>query len=262
MLIICRKSDKIKREIGFGKRIQVVIDIHSHILPGIDDGSKDMEETIKMLSMATEEGIQAIVATPHYEAGLDLGYYKSCQDAYQYVIKYIEQNNIPIKLCLGNEIYYSESIIDKLHEKKVHTINGTRYVLVEFPIYADYMYIERALHNLQYAGFWPIIAHVERYEALRDIKRVETLADMNVCIQMNVGAIMSKKDRKTRKFCLKLLKNGLVDFVATDSHNSHSRKPAVQLCFAYLDKKVGESYRRLISEINPVKMIKGEKIRG
>lgn len=253
---------KLIDKLDLKRGLKLIIDIHSHILPGIDDGSKNMEETAKILSMAVEEGIQGIVATSHYEAGFDAEWYKKYQDAYRCVDDYIKQHNLQIELYTGNEIYYSESVIDALQNEEACTINGTRYVLVEFPIYADYMYIERALHNLQNAGYWPIIAHVERYETLRDIKRIELLVDMGVCIQVNANSIMNKKNRATRRFCRKLIKNRTVDFIATDTHDSKYRKPVVQLCLAYLDKKVGESYRSLISEENPEKVIKGEKIRG
>lgn len=238
----------------------MVIDIHSHILPGIDDGSKNMEETEKMLSIAVKEGIHGIVATPHYEAGLNKAWREKFMKAYSNVISYINENDIPLQLYAGNEIYYSESIIEELQKGNIHTINGTRYILVEFPMYADYMYIERALRNLQNAGFWPIIAHVERYESLRSVKRVKSLADMNVCIQVNASSITSKNKLSTRWFCLGLMRKKLVHLLATDAHSSRHRKPEIQQCFEHLDKKLGKSYRRLISEINPEKIIKGEKI--
>ena len=238
----------------------MVIDIHSHILPGIDDGSKNMKETLEMLSMAEKEGIQGMVATSHYEAGLGIEWSRQYRKAYDDVLENIRKHHIQLQLYVGNEIYYSESIIEALQKEEVHTVNETRYVLIEFPVYADYMYIERALRNIQYAGYWPILAHVERYESLRDLKCVETLADMNICIQMNADSVIRKKDLSTRRFCRKVLKNHLVDVLATDTHGSRHRKPEIQTCFSYIDKKLGKSYRYLISEKNPQKIIKGEKI--
>lgn len=237
-----------------------MIDIHNHILPGVDDGSKNMAETMEMLSLAIDEGIKGIVATPHYEAGLDEGQHEKCMRAYQRVADYIEEKNIPFSLYMGNEIYYSESVIEELQKGLINTMNGTRYVLVEFPIYADYMYIERSLHNLQYAGYWPIIAHVERYESLRSVERIQSLVDMNVYIQINQNSVINKKRWQVRRFCLQLMRKKLVHFLATDAHGSKHRKPEVEKCFEYLDKKIGESYRRLISEDNPKKVIEGEKI--
>lgn len=243
------------------ERMRVVIDIHSHILPGLDDGSKNIEETIKMLSVAVKEGIHGIVATPHYEAGHDEKWREKYKEAYQTVARYIETHNIPVQLYEGNEIFYSESIIEELQKGNIRTINGTRYILVEFPIYADYMYIERALHNLQYAGYLPIIAHVERYDSLRSVKSVKALKDMGAYIQINANSVTAKTKWSTRSFCLRLMRKKLVHFVATDAHGSNHRKPEIKACFEYLDKKLGRSYRRLVSVRNPEKVIEGVKIR-
>lgn len=239
----------------------MIIDIHSHILPGVDDGAKDMRETERMLSRALRQGISGIIATPHYDAGGVEKKYIKCRNSYEKVRKYIKECELPIELYLGNEIFYSESIIEELEKGYIHTMNGTRYVLVEFPLYADYDYIERALRNIQYAGYWPILAHVERYEALRKIERVRTLVDMGIYIQVNQGSLTNKKRFRTRSFCLKLMKQGLVHLLATDSHDSKQRRPEFKECFEYIDKKVGKSYRVLISEENPEKIIEGEKIR-
>lgn len=239
----------------------MIIDIHSHILPKVDDGAKDMRETERMLSRAVRQGIRAIIATPHYDAGAGKEKYIKCRNSYEKVRKHIEECELPIKLYLGNEIFYSESIIDELQQGYIHTMNETRYVLVEFPLYVDYDYIERALRNIQNAGYWPILAHAERYESLRNIEKIRTLVEMGIYIQINQGSLINKKRFLVRSFCLKLMKAGLVHLLATDCHDSKQRRPEFKECFEYLDKKIGKSYRVLISEENPEKIIEGEKIR-
>lgn len=239
----------------------MIIDVHSHILPGVDDGAKNMRETEKMLLQAARQGIKAIVATPHYDAGGGERKYIKCQNSFEETQKHIEECDLPIKLYLGNEIYYSESIIEELQKGYIHTMNGTKYILVEFPLYADFDYIERALRNLQYAGYWPIVAHIERYESLRKVEKVRALVEMGICIQVNQRSLLNKKRLLIRLFCLKLMKERLVHLLATDSHDSKLRKPEFKECFEYLDKKIGKSYRVLISEENPEKIIEGVKIR-
>lgn len=238
----------------------MIIDIHSHILPGVDDGAKNMDETIRMLDIAMSEGIEGIVVTPHFETGKDAQWRLKFKKAYQQVTQYILENWLPIKLYGGNEIYYSDSVTEELQSKHVCTINKSKYILVEFPMYADFLYVERALRNLQYAGYWPIIAHVERYESLRDIEYIRKLKNMDVCIQINADSIVDKERRKTRSFCKKLISNRLVDVIATDMHDSKHRKPELRSSFEWIDKKMGESYRKLISEENPEKIVKGMKI--
>jgi len=153
----------------------VVVDIHSHILPGIDDGAKNMQETIEMIDIAVEEGIDVIIATPHYEIGIDPEFLKKYQEVYNDVLQYIESHEIPLQLYQGNEIYYSESIPELLQSGNIHTMNGSRYVLVEFLPSVEYSSMERAFRKLLYAGYWPILAHTERYMALQKINQWQVL---------------------------------------------------------------------------------------
>lgn len=240
----------------------MIIDLHCHILPNVDDGAENIEETIEMLSMAIEEGISGIIATSHAEAEVGPKQSERYIKAYRKVLQYIEANDIPIQLYYGNELYYSEGIISALKNGEAHTLNGTRYVLVEFPIYESYYYIERGIRNLQNVGCWPIIAHVERYQALQSEERIRQLIDLGAYIQVNASSILGKAGITTRMFCTKLLRKGLVHVVATDAHGSRHRRPEIKDCLKLVDRIAGENYRRTISEENPEKIIKGERICG
>ncbi len=240
----------------------MIIDVHSHILPGIDDGAKDMEETIEMLNMAVEEGIEAIIATPHCEVGMGHEHAHKCREAYDTVSNYIETHKIPLQLYMGNEIYYSESIPELLQSGEMGTMNDTRYILVEFPMHIGYQMAERALVNLLYAGYWPIIAHVERYSALRNWKKIYELVRIGVYIQVNAGSIIGKEGWLTRRFCKQLMRRKLVHVIGTDAHGSRHRCPMMKMCFEYIDKRYGRNYRKQMSEKNPLRILKGEKISG
>ena len=240
----------------------MVVDIHSHILPYIDDGAKDMQQTIAMIDMAVEEGIDAIIATPHYEIGIEPEVLTKYQEVYDSVLQYIESQEIPLQLYQGNEIYYSESVPEILQSGDIHTMNGSRYILVEFSPGIEYSSMERAFSRLLYAGYWPILAHTERYMALRKVNRVEELIRMGVHIQINTNAITGKEGWQTKRYCHQLLKNRLVHAIGTDAHSSRHRRPQMKECLAQLDKKYGKAYRRRISEENPQSILKGEKISG
>lgn len=250
----------VRKVIRRGK--SVVVDIHSHILAGIDDGAKNLKETIKMIDIAIEEGIDAIIATPHYEIGIEPEVLTKYQEVYDSVLQYIESQEIPLQLYQGNEIYYSESIPELLQKGDIHTMNGTRYILVEFSPVVEFSSMERALSKLLYAGYWPILAHTERYMALRKIDRVEELIRMGAYIQLNTSAIIGKEGWQTKRYCHQLLKKRLVHAIGTDAHSSHHRRPQMVECLAWLDKKYGTSYRKEISEDNPQSILKGEKISG
>ncbi len=240
----------------------MIIDLHCHILPNIDDGAENMEETIEMLSMAIDEGISGMVATSHAEAEVGPKQSKRYLEAYREVLQYIESNNIPMKLFYGNELYYSEGIMSALRNGEAHTLNGTRYVLVEFPIYESFYYIERGIRNLQNIGCWPIIAHVERYQALQSEEKIRQLIELGAYIQVNANSILGKAGITTRMYCTKLLRKGLVHVVSTDAHGSRHRRPEIKDCLKLVDRIAGENYRRTISEENPEKIIKGERICG
>lgn len=240
----------------------MIIDIHNHILPGVDDGAKDMEETKEMIKIAVEEGIGAIVATPHYEVGMGAEILAKYQRAYSEVSDYIEKHQIPLELYQGNEIFYSESITETLQENGVYGINGTRYVLVEFSIDTGYHTIERALNNLLYAGYRPILAHTERYIELHNLKKIAELVRLGTRVQINANSVLGKEGWRMKRFCLQLMKNHLVHVVGTDAHGSSRRRPVIKECAEYIEKKLGRSYCKLICEKNPQKILEGEKISG
>lgn len=243
-------------------RCIVIIDLHCHILPRIDDGPENMKETIEMLVLAKEEGIRGIVATSHAEAELGPKQAEKYLEQYRNVYSYLKENEIPIELYYGNELYYSEGITSALQKGEAHTINGTHYILVEFPVYESYQYIERGLRNLLNIGCWPILAHVERYPSLASVEKIKQLVELGVCIQMNSASMMGKTGWKLKAFCNKLIKMGLVHVIATDAHGSRHRRPEIKECLKRIDKISSETYRRIISEENPEKILKGERICG
>lgn len=239
-----------------------MIDIHCHILPGIDDGSSNMEETKKMLSLAMQEGIQAIVATPHWEAGMEEEWLKEYQQSFQAVQAYIEEEKLPIILYTGNEILHSETIHLYLVQNRLNSMNNTRYLLVEFPFHVSFSYIQRAVLNLSYHGYWPILAHAERYESLRDIRKIAELVDMGAYIQVNTSSVSGEHGWMMKRFCFQLMKLDLLHFVATDAHGSTKRPPKAKKARSMMEKKMGTEYTLRITEENPQKMIKGVRIGG
>ena len=135
----------------------MIFDMHCHILPSVDDGSASMEQTEEMLRMADAEGIDVIVATPHFHCG------GRCVDVEKLKSRYAEVRDMwkaygaDKELLLGNELFYSDGIVDALQNGMALTLHGTRYVLVEFPTYADFSYILRGVQRLRYAGYRPIL---------------------------------------------------------------------------------------------------------
>lgn len=240
----------------------VIFDIHCHILPGVDDGARNELSMERMLRIADSEGIDVIVATPHFAYGREIEKLEDIKSKYESVRQLWKERGPQKELYLGNELFYSDGLVDSLEAGVALTMNGTRYILVEFPVAAEYSYVESAIRKLQYAGYIPIIAHVERYAKLQDAKRIQSLVDMGAYMQVNVSVILGKHGFMAKYFVMKLLKLGLVHFVGTDAHSSRERKPEMKQCVQYLEKKLGVSKAHQILKKNPKKMLRGERLNG
>lgn len=238
----------------------MVIDVHCHILPNIDDGAKDEKTTKNMLKIAFEEGIDAMVATPHFVRETDESGRRERQRKFEQVRQWWKELNPQGELYLGNELYYREGITEALEQGYAMTMNGTKYVLVEFPEYESFSYIQQATRNLLYAGYIPIIAHVERYGQMRKKALVQELVDTGAYIQVNASAFLGKYGFRMKHYVIGLAKSGCVHFVATDAHDYRHRRPELRECRQYLEKKIGIGMTRKILEKNPAKMLKGEEL--
>ena len=150
------------------------IDMHCHILPNVDDGSKDIEETRKMLQTAFDEGIRYMIATPHYHPHRGHASLKSLNEVIKQVRE--EAKKIDEKLCiyLGAEVFFGQDISEKLAAGEIATMNGKAVVLLEFSPMDHFDYICQGIQQIQMAGYEVIVAHVERYQCLlEDIGKAE-----------------------------------------------------------------------------------------
>lgn len=236
-----------------------MVDMHCHFLPGVDDGSSDMEQTIAMLQIAAEEGIEAIIATPHYKNSHHCASPETLQKKIATVEEEAHRQGILISLYLGNEIFYFNEIVEKLDSEEIFTLNNTDRVLIEFSPSDDYTHIRNSLDSVAIAGYVPILAHVERYACmLQDYKRVDELKHMGVEIQINVASVGGSTGWKTKRFCYELIKNQWVDYVGTDAHDDVKRVPNFQKCYRVLSKKFDPSYVEKIFYRNALEIINAE----
>lgn len=221
-----------------------MIDIHSHILPCLDDGAQSVEQSLRMFRIAANEGITEIIATPHCYGHKKSATPQRIQESVVQMQKELQQENIRIRLYVGNEIYYRYGVEEELEKGNIYTLAGSRYVLVEFHPGEDYPYILRGLNNLSCYGYSPILAHVERYENLFAKKgRVEELKNTGVQMQINASSIVAKGFGNTyRSRAFSLIKSQIADYVATDAHSDRHRAPFMQACETLLQKKVGHEY--------------------
>lgn len=219
------------------------IDIHSHILPGMDDGSRSMGQTLRMLEIAVAEGTTTMIATPHNMPGKGCPPGSVVRRKVEELRRTTEQEGIPIEIIAGTEYYYREDVLDILESGDAVTMGNSDCVLVEFEPLAEKAYIRNALRNILGLGYTPVIAHVERYVKLMgDIAVLEDCRKMGILIQVNAASVTGDNGRQAKKDTKTLLKKELVDFVATDAHSDGRRAPYIKKCADILYKKYDAEY--------------------
>ncbi len=233
-----------------------MVDMHCHILPGIDDGADHMDRTIKMLEIAESEGIEFIIATPHYKAFRRSASPETILKLTERVQRISDEEGFAISIFPGNEIYYFEGVDRLLEKGHVLSLNQTNRALVEFSPTDTFQYIRNGLDSIANAGYVPVLAHVERYEALvRNSAYVEELRQMDTEIQINADSVTGRLGHEVQRFLLHLLDEQLVDYVGTDAHNTDSRAPAFQNCYQQLSRRLDGAYLEDIFYNNAMALI-------
>lgn len=237
------------------------IDIHSHILPQIDDGAENFDVSMKMLRTAYEDGIRAIIATPHYKPGRRHAGPEKIRFLTEKLCREAEKEGMEMKLYPGNEFYYHEEIFPELEKDRACAMAGSSYLLLEFGPMERFEYIRSGLYEALAHGWRPILAHAERYQTiLGKPEKAEELIRLGSYIQVNAGSILGRTGMGARQFTRKLLKERLVHFVATDAHDEKKRKPVLSDCAKYISRKYGEAYGKRLFEHNPAGLIQNEYI--
>lgn len=231
-------------------------DIHTHILPGVDDGAFDMEETRLMLQAAYQEGIRTIVATPHYIQGRkNAGTDKICA-AFQQVQELMKEQYPDMILLLGNEVYYRDSTVEALKEKQAFSLGGTSYVLVEFKVTVSFDYLFQAVRTLTSAGYRPVIAHMERYECLyRKEELVRQLIEAGAYLQINAESLLGGRFNRRSNFCIRLFAEGLAHFLGSDCHSVQERRPIMKQAVEVLERKIPAVKLEEVTRGNPQRML-------
>ena len=196
-------------------------DIHCHILNGIDDGSKTIEESIEILREACNNGITDIVLTPHYIKNSSYSCNNKKKNRLLNILKEeASNNNIDINLYLGNEIMIDEDIIELIKKGEASTINDTKYVLIEFPMHSLNNNIEDILFLMIRNGYVPIIAHPERYSYVqKNIELVDNYIELGAILQGNYQSLFGMYGKDAKKTLIKLLKDNKISLLASDIHH-------------------------------------------
>ena len=235
-----------------------MIDFHSHILPGIDDGSRNLEQSISMVNEAKEVGFTKIISTSHYMEN----YYECDVEKRKQLIKQLQGEVQDIELYLGNEIYITNNIIEVLKNGKASSINNTRYVLFEFPLITTKpMNDKEIIYRLVENGYIPIIAHPERYPFIQENPEyLFELEDMGALFQANYGSIIGMYGLKAKRTLKILLRNNLISFFGSDVHRPEQVYNKIPKIIKKLKKIISDEEFEEFTEINPQKVLNNEEI--
>ena len=215
----------------------MLVDIHCHILPGVDDGAPDMETSRAMIRDAYEQGVRYIIATPHYRPEMFEPSMKKVIRVYHELRDYAEE--VGIGLRLGCEYYRNEQMIRHLDKKLRPTMLGSRYVLTEFSTNDSFVTVRNYIYELITKGYRPIVAHVERYFCCQEPERIQKLKKLGAQIQINADSVLGYEGHT------------IVDFIGSDAHNLEGRKMNLGKCATYVRKKMGQDYAEEIFVDNP-----------
>lgn len=238
-----------------------ITDIHCHVLPGIDDGARTEEESLQMLKMAYGQGIRRVFATSHgsfmFPSGQPDIILQKCRALETRARMEIDPE---IRVYPGQEILFSDSVPKRLEKGELLSLAGSPYVLLEFFPAASFATIYRAVRECSLLAFYPILAHIERYEALREEGRIGELTEAGAYMQMNYRIIGGKWYEPSVRWCRNLLKREGVHFLGTDMHNTGTRAPDIKNAMKWLEKNLDETYLARLCRENAESVLNGVRI--
>lgn len=234
-----------------------MIDLHTHILPGVDDGADDLETALAMGRFAQEEGITAVAATPHFHAVLHWGQVKAKVRELQ---SHFAQAQIGVELVAGAELLLDPSLLD-LASPEIPTYGDQgKYCLLELPMHQVPLYTDEVLFHFQAQGLTPIIAHPERYSpVIQDPNTILTWLERGCLVQLNAGSLLGRFGSHVQAVAEILLTHNMVQVVASDAHGFNRRRLNLPLAYPRLVELVGEEQARELVDSNPRFILAGRE---
>lgn len=240
-----------------------MIDIHCHILPGVDDGARTMEDSIEMARAAAAQGIHTIVATPHHRNNQFNNFRTDIITQVEDLNHVLVEENVPVKILPGQETRIYGSLSEGLASKEILPVNQlTSYILVELPTTNVPKYTRKLLYDIQVEGYTPVIVHPERNsELLSKPEKLYELVKSGILTQVTAASIIGKFGKKIKNFSHEILQSNLTHFIASDAHNTESRGFLMQDALYEIEESYGVDVVYNFLE-NAESMIAGETIVG
>ena len=225
-----------------------MLDIHSHIIPNIDDGSKNIDMSMEMIKIAADDGIDNIIATPHYCTGCYEKNYEYIENYVKYLNKLAKEHELNIKILPGQEVFIDNYTLDYLRQGIIGPLNESKYMLVEFNMAEFDESIMDILYELRIIGIEPIIAHPERYiYIVENPLFINKFVEEQYHFQINSGSITGLFGKKVEKTAEILIQHGICSFVASDAHSNNRRVPKISEALNIVNQKNNASYEIILN---------------
>ena len=238
-----------------------MIDFHTHILPNIDDGSESVEEAFNLIKEAKSVGFDSIISTSHYiEKYYEVGVKERCEwiNALSEALK---KESIDMNLYLGNEVYFSENIIQLLKENKIAKINNSRYMLFEFAMNVKPINVYDVLYEMLQNKIVPVLAHPERYSFVqKDPSFIYELIDAGVLMQVNYASIIGWYGKKAEILAKKFLESNMISFLGSDVHKQRTIYQKIPEILKKIEDIIGKEKLDNLTTINPKRALQNEDI--
>ncbi|MGR8980884.1 MAG: tyrosine-protein phosphatase [Gammaproteobacteria bacterium] len=236
-----------------------MIDLHCHMLPFLDDGSKSMEESVKMAEYAVSQGIHSCVMTPHINPGRYDNDKERIWPLFQLFRRKLQQQHIRLRVYMGAEVRLTSEVPEQVRQDKIPFIghwNDSRVMLLELPYDIIPVGTEKLLNWLIERNITPMIAHPERNKTIAaQPSKVLTFIEMGCLLQVTAGSVSGQFNESSQKCALTLIKNGLVTVIASDAHNLVKRPPSMLKAMEILKNVIGETKANRLVNANPAMIL-------
>ena len=238
-----------------------MIDLHSHILPGIDDGAADIEMSVEMARLAVADGTSVLACTPHFMPGIYDNSIAILNQAISTLRLRLNNEGIPLRLISGGDVHASPDLSEKLLNKSVPTLAGTKYFLFEPPHHVLPPNLDKLCRDLIRAGFIPILTHPERLSWIENHYDVICkMEESGVPIQLTAKSVIGEFGKRPKYWSDRMLDEGRVDLIASDAHNLSSRPPGLRRAKDAIQERLGEHAAHTIVYSNPENVLKNEEM--
>ena len=236
-------------------------DVHTHVLPGVDDGAPTMEYALQMLENAVASDVEWLAVTPHWRATDNADAALMAQLRTDFLQLQEAAADLPIHLAVGGEVRVTDQLAAALIAGQVPTLNDSRYLLTEFAPHTDGAAFMPALESILRAGYIPLVAHPERYTAVcRDPHIVQDWLDGGCHLQLTGGSVMGAYGRTVQRTAATLLRNDLVACIASDAHSLHGRSNFLLDVYDHLYVQYSKAYANCLMYTNPLRMLRDETL--